>query len=113
MRASQLVVRGLTHYWRTNLAVVFGVATAVAVLTARQVPFPGLLSNPLGLLAGVFDAGGNVLYLLARQHVRLDIAAVLSSLYPVSTVLLARAITAISIIIKPLDLMAHSCGLCS
>ena len=32
MRASQLVARGLTHYWRTNLAVVFGVATAVAVL---------------------------------------------------------------------------------
>src|SRR4030095_2986106 len=32
MRASQLVARGLTYYWRTNLAVVFGVATAVAVL---------------------------------------------------------------------------------
>ncbi|HEX5110291.1 MAG TPA: FtsX-like permease family protein [Vicinamibacterales bacterium] len=32
MRVTQLVVRGLTHYWRTNLAVVFGVATAVAVL---------------------------------------------------------------------------------
>jgi ABC-type lipoprotein release transport system permease subunit len=27
-----LVFRGLTYYWRTNLAVVFGVATAVAVL---------------------------------------------------------------------------------
>ena len=27
-----LVLRGLTYYWRTNLAVVFGVATAVAVL---------------------------------------------------------------------------------
>jgi putative ABC transport system permease protein len=27
-----LVVRGLTHYWRTNIAVVIGVATAVAVL---------------------------------------------------------------------------------
>jgi len=28
----QLIGRGLVHYWRTNLAVVAGVATAVAVL---------------------------------------------------------------------------------
>jgi drug/metabolite transporter (DMT)-like permease len=86
-------VRADAVYVPLAIARVVMLATAVAVLTARQVPFPGLLSNPLGLLAGVFDAGGNVLYLLARQHVRLDIAAVLSSLYPVSTVLLARAIT--------------------
>lgn len=32
MRLSQLLKRSLTHYWRTNLAVVLGVATAVAVL---------------------------------------------------------------------------------
>lgn len=67
--------------------------TAVAVLTIRRTPFPGLFSNPIGLLAGCLDAGGNVLYLLARQHVRVDIAAVLSSLYPVSTVVLARLVT--------------------
>ena len=33
MRARDLVLRGLTYYWRTNLAVVAGVATAVAVLS--------------------------------------------------------------------------------
>ncbi len=32
MKTSKLVRRNLTHYWRTNLAVVLGVATAVAVL---------------------------------------------------------------------------------
>ena len=32
MTANRLVLRGLTYYWRTNLAVVLGVATAVAVL---------------------------------------------------------------------------------
>ncbi len=32
MRAATLLQRNLTHYWRTNLAVVSGVATAVAVL---------------------------------------------------------------------------------
>jgi putative ABC transport system permease protein len=32
MRHSRLIFRGLTYYWRTNVAVVLGVATAVAVL---------------------------------------------------------------------------------
>src|SRR5712691_3806312 len=32
MRSRDLVIRGLGHYWRTNLAVIAGVATAVAVL---------------------------------------------------------------------------------
>lgn len=32
MRTAQLLKRSLVYYWRTNLAVVLGVATAVAVL---------------------------------------------------------------------------------
>src|SRR5688572_2618614 len=32
MKSGDLVLRSLTHYWRTNLAVIAGVATAVAVL---------------------------------------------------------------------------------
>ena len=33
MTSSQLVRQSLTHYWRTNLAVVAGVAAAVTVLS--------------------------------------------------------------------------------
>ena len=37
MRTSQLLKRNLSYYWRTNLAVVAGVATAVAVLAGSTI----------------------------------------------------------------------------
>ena len=63
---------------------------AVLLLWARGIGVPAIQSNPTALVAGLLDAGGNVFYVLGVQHARIDVAAVLSSLYPAATVALAR-----------------------
>ncbi len=65
---------------------------SIVMLLARGQGLPGPGSNPIALLAGVLNAGGTAFYMLARELIRLDVAAVLSSMYPVGTVVLAGLI---------------------
>ena len=65
---------------------------ALLMLMLNHIPLPVLNSNPSAILAGVLDSCGNVFYLLATLNTRLDVAAVLSSLYPAATVILATII---------------------
>ena len=78
----------------TPLVVAKAVAAtfAVIVLGARRLSLPSPLANPLALAAGVLDAGGNVFYLVAAHLTRLDFAALVSSMAPAVTVVLAGAI---------------------
>ena len=67
----------------------FELLVAVLILLIRKVPMPSLGSNKLALLTGLLDSGGSILFVYARYLTRLDVAVVLSSLYPVVTVCLA------------------------
>lgn len=68
-----------------------GLLGGVALLN-RQPALPERRIWALTALAGVLDAGGNAFFTLAAQMGRLDVAAVLSSLYPASTVALAALV---------------------
>ena len=65
------------------------VGLGLYALLTRQPAMPQREIWGLSVVNGVLDIGGNAFYVLAAQTGRLDVAAVLSALYPASTVLLA------------------------
>lgn len=75
----------------TSIAALSGLALWIA--QRRKAPaapaFPHGKVLLLAMLAGVLDTTGNLLYLFASLAGRLDVAAVLSSLYPAGTMVLA------------------------
>ena len=68
---------------------VMSVVTLTGRVDATILRGPG---RPLTAAAGTLDALANVLYLLAVRQGLLSVVSVLSSLYPVSTIVLARVV---------------------
>ena len=80
-------------FW--NLAFARSVAAVVLLgilLVTRRPLLPPRPVLPINIANGALDAGGNLFFALAAQSGRLDIAAVVASLYPGTTVLLARLV---------------------
>jgi drug/metabolite transporter (DMT)-like permease len=74
-------------FWSLAADRLISIGVLLVLLQLRRKPLlPGMRVVPLVVLAGVLDALGNVLLLLAAQSGRLDVAAILSSLYPAATV---------------------------
>jgi drug/metabolite transporter (DMT)-like permease len=78
--------------WAVLVARSASTLAAGAVALVRRVGLPGAHDVPLIAIVGVFDVSANVMLTIALTKGFVGLVAVLSSLYPVVTVLLARAI---------------------
>lgn len=80
-------------YWPLLMARLSSVGLlTLLVLVRREWRIPPRSQFPLLVLVGIFETGGNAFFALATQIGRLDISAVLASLYPATTVLLAAVV---------------------
>ena len=73
---------------RAASVTLFGV---IALVSARPWRMAAAVTR-IAIAAGAIDIGANALYLLATRYGPLSIAVTLSSLYPASTVILARIV---------------------
>ena len=78
-------------FWPLVSARAASMAEMLLIVTISDKPWvPARRNLPPMLIAGVLDSLGNTFFMYAVRHGRLDVATVLSSLYPATTVLLAR-----------------------
>lgn len=77
--------------WVLTLSRAGSAGIAVGVVVARGLD-RSAIPVAVVLAAGVFDVGGNVFYVLARESMHVGLAATLVGLYPVVTMLLARVV---------------------
>ncbi|HEY9152049.1 MAG TPA: GRP family sugar transporter [Anaerolineales bacterium] len=79
-----------TTFWPMVYSRSAGTLTMALFIILRRESFvPARAAWPVMILNGILDVGGNFFYVLAGQAGRLDVSAVLSSLFPGSTVILA------------------------
>jgi drug/metabolite transporter (DMT)-like permease len=80
-------------YWPLAAARVASLSLVAAwAATHRLIKVPPRDAFLPVVSAGVMDAAGNLFFVLSSQAGRLDIAGVLSSLYPAATVMLALTV---------------------
>ena len=79
-----------TTFWPMVFSRSAGLLVTALFIIVRRDSFGTVRAAwPVMILNGILDVGGNFFYVLAGQAGRLDISAVLSSLFPGSTVILA------------------------
>jgi drug/metabolite transporter (DMT)-like permease len=78
--------------WALTSARIAGVTAILLVIVFAPPSRPWSGFWLAGIVSGSFDAIGNLLYMLTARFGRLDVAAVICSLYPAGTILLAAVI---------------------
>ena len=80
-------------FWPVAAARTTSLALSLATALGLRRPWvPPRAALPAALASGALDSAANAFFVLASQAGRLDVAAVLSSLYPASTLVLAALI---------------------
>jgi drug/metabolite transporter (DMT)-like permease len=83
---------GYQVFFPLVFARISGVLLAILMIWRTKIPYIKIWDNPLALLSGLLDTGGNFFYLTSAAFARIELIAVVSSLYPAATVLLSRLI---------------------